>query len=334
MPAKKIVLVASVLFFVVTSFAVQKKYQTRSLAGKKLGDLFAVYTGISGEVPEEVYINFSRNLDAMWARKRKVARENLSVKLVGSELAREYRNKNAYNMTIGDYERHLNAVVVAMRKDINWEKVAVIEGLDRREVNLVRKIVGSLNGRDLVAYSLTELMPGSDGDLNVAVFDFLLRNGGRRYVESIPAMFDRKVSFGPYQFTEYAWYENKGERRGGSRLNSALVHPLPHGSVGRIRSDEHHIVALLLLVDNLSWIINRLDGKEFGVLERIWQSRHDDIVELVATAHHCPHGKHGAMGTARRWLDHGAKKSYWVSCNRKLSRYARNTAANLAALKQ
>jgi hypothetical protein len=235
-------------------------------------------------------------------------------------------------MTLSDYERHLEAVIDETRKTINWKTVSEIEDLDPRRERIVRKIVSSLGGKDLVAYSLTELMPGFDGGLNVEVFDFLLRNGGRRYVESIPAMFDKKVSFGPYQFTEFAWYGGAGGFRGGSRLNSALRHPVTHGSVMKLRSDEHHIIALLLLIDNLSWIVNRLDNKELGVLESTWRYHHSDIVQVIATAHHCPHGRHGATGTTKRWLDHGAKKAYWNSCSRHLSDYAQKTAINLAAL--
>ena len=306
-----------------------KTYPTRSLAGMKFGGLLADYTGIRGAVPKDARISFGRNLALMWERKKERSRQNPVVAHMGLKIVDSYCSRSPSSLTVEDYEEIVNKAVSTAHNDLDEEKLAKIERLDKRRAKLVLKIAGSWRGRDFLAYAMTELMPSTDGKLNRQILDFLLRNGGREYVESIPAMYDPYTSFGPYQFTQYAWFDARGVRRGGSKLNPALSKPVPHGSVGELRGDEHHIAAFLFAVDNLSVMVRSLNDKQLTTLERCWKNRHEEVVQFIAAAHNYPKGAHDA---ARLWLDNGARKSYLESCTRKPRRYATKTRANLRAL--
>ncbi len=334
-------------FMAAEGFAKEKQYPMGKLTGRKFGGEFADYLGVSGTVPPAARIDFYRNMEKMWAAKKKRSRipiRNGKKKIVGyrphvvvnalaGAILREYREKDPQHMTIQDYCRHLQAHLDRVRAGIDWKKVQRIERLSDEELKLVRQVVDSLHGDDLVAYSLTELFPGFDGDLNAKFLDFLLHQAGRRYVESIPAKSDGKASLGPYQMTEYAWYDGPSGKRGGSWINSALKDPVPHGSTAMLRGDQHHTVAILLMIHNLCYIAKELDKQERNVLKRIVRSRHKDVVAMIATAHHDPDGKTGASGAARRWLDNKAQLPYWRSCwSKRLTTYARKTTANLTEM--
>ena len=306
---------------------------TSALAGQNFGDLFAAYTGIHGRVGSSESIDFCRNLRLLWDRKVERSGGNMVVRQVSTQIVAKYCLATPTSMTLANYRVLVERVIGEARNNLNWAQVAQIESLDYRRLSVLRNIVGALDGDDFVAYALTELMPGSNGKLNVSVLDFLLRNAGREYVESIPALYDPYTSFGPYQFTQYAWYETGREKRGGSRINRALATPIAHGSVMNLKGDEHHTAAFLFAVHNLGYTIRWLNLNQVVVLENNWRRSHDDIVQFIATAHHAPYGPRGAQGAFTRWLTNRARTDYSVSLTGRLVQYGLKTRANLAAVK-
>ncbi len=309
-----------------------RSYPMRELVGAKFGGLLAEYTGIQGTVPETAQINFCENLKKMWQKKEGRSKRNKVVREMSKDILETYCSGETHHMTPEDYAEILDDIIRQARKDLDWKKVAQIERLNEEKIELVRDIAESLDGRDFLAYSLTELMPTTDGKFNLRVFDFLIRNGGREYVESIPAMYDAYTSFGPYQFTSLAWYDVGRERRGGSKLNIALDKPIPHGSVGQLRGDEHHVAAFLFALDNIATLVRILNKKQFTALQRVYKSKHEEIVQYIATAHNYPYGRFGAQGAALRWLSNDAKTPYITSCSWRPRGYAKKTKANLSSL--
>jgi hypothetical protein len=174
-------------------------------------------------------------------------------------------------------------------------------------------------------------MPGKwEGVLNREMLDFLLRNGGREFVEYIPAVYDGKTSFGPYQFTEFALYDGKGGPRGASVPNRALPLELQiPGSVIRLHDDLHFRAAYLNALHNIAMLIRKLNKKELAVFARVGVKSDKALMEFVAVAHHAPAY---AMRAGRRWLDNGARKSFMVSAGGPYLIYAQKTASNYDAL--
>jgi hypothetical protein len=300
---------------------------------RRLGDLYAKYLGVpSGQIIEKtITTSFVENLDAMWQVKIQRSRSSV-VKKTGGELVDEY-SLGAASYSFANYSSQLDDVITDVRKSINWDKVSTLAHLTKKETNLVRQITESFDGKDMVSYAMTELFPSNDGELNVEVMDFLLRNAGKEYIESIPAMYDRKTSFGPYQFTEYALYSNAEtkEKRGASIINEAITEnsqKIP-GSVALLRGDDHHRAAYLFAIYNMCTLVRNLNKKEFVTLSQKWKSNKDDLFIFCATAHHLPGA---AVRAGRNWLSNGAKYKYEKSCGKSIMQYAVKTRNNLDAI--
>ena len=200
-------------------------------------------------------------------------------------------------------------------------------------MRVLKKVCSAVNAQDLLAYSLTELMPSADGKLNVNVLEFLLKNAGREYIESIPAIYDAKTSFGPYQFTEFALFDHKGQKRGSSIPNQALPGKdrIP-GSVSKLRGKDHYKAGYLFMVDNMANFVHKIGWSELGILENQFKENKDDVIAFLATAHH---GPGWANKYATNWLKDKAKKHYQDYCTSDAyKQYANKTKANLKAIRE
>jgi hypothetical protein len=312
-----------------------RRYETGVLAGRKLTDPYAKYTGIDGRVPAQVEIDFPEQLSMMWELKKKRAGGNQVAIQTGSILEQQYRKNfiagRAGHSLLEEQMRNIRGVLDRTKAAIDWKAVARLKRLNDAKGNLLREISATIENSDLVSYSLTELMPARDGQLNIQVLDFLLRHAGRQYVESIPAIFDKKTSFGPYQFTEYALYNVEGdEKRGASLINEALSREKIPGSVSLLRGYDHERAAFLFIIDNIGSLLKKLSESEFSTLQRVWKEKKDQLIFFAATAHHLPAP---AISAARRWLDNVTRSDYAISCGPRLSKYALKTEANLKALR-
>ncbi|MEK7154027.1 MAG: hypothetical protein AAB792_00525 [Patescibacteria group bacterium] len=309
----------------------KREYLTGKLEGRVMSDLFSLYTGIRGKTPPVAKIDFSYQLRKMWDIKERRSRKNRVVVETGTKLNRAYAEGRLTQINLENYLKWLDKILREVKEFIDWDSVARTKQLDNKELELVRDISQAITAKDLAAYSLTELMPSQDGVLNAAVLEFLLKNAGREYIESIPALYDPKTSFGPFQFTEYALYDvPKRGRRGASVINQALPEEqkIP-GSVSMLRGAQHYKAAFLFMIDNIANVVNRAKGKRYEILKRVWKSHKDSLVMFIATAHHMPGS---ALGAAERWLDNQARSPYFISCGLHLRHYALKTKANLEAL--
>jgi hypothetical protein len=194
-------------------------YDTGTLAGHRVEDLYADYLGVSGLLPARISVDWNKRLEYLWEAKAHQNHLSPETKHVGTLLVHEYRTKDPERMTIATYEKIADHQAATMRQSTDWGAVGSYYGLNSEQLRALRAAASDINGRVLISYALTELMPGrSNGAFNRDYLDFLLRNAGRRYVESIPAMHDNRISFGPYQFTSLAL----GERVGASKFNQAI----------------------------------------------------------------------------------------------------------------
>ena len=307
----------------------ERKYPTGFLEGRKVGDLYSKYLGVSGRIPEELTIDFEEQLDEMWDQKEKIS-ESKTVTNFRKKVVDKFDADKSEKTTFKKYQSEAQSSIDEINKNIDWDVVKKAESLDSNELEILKNISNSINGKDLMAYALTELMPGKDGAMNVDIMDFLLKKAGRDFVELIPALSDNKTSYGTYQFTSYSIYDVGGIREGASIVNQALPEDkqIP-GSVTKLDDEDHHKAAHLLAIDNLAKMINSLSNKEKETLKKKWKKNKDDIVKFVATAHHAP--KY-ARQAAKRWLDNDAKLDFTVSCSDRIRGYSEKTNANFNEL--
>lgn len=303
---------------------------TGKMEGKTVSDLYACYLGVANQTKLEksLDIDFSKNLTVMWEKKKKRSPSPV-VDEATDKLIVAYTNPT--KMTFEQYSDHINTVVTNLKNEIDWDCIKRKFKFSKKELALVKNISMSFTGRDMSAYMMTELMPSSNGVFNADMMDLLLKYGGREYVESLPAMFDEKTSFGPYQFTEYAVFSTPKETRGASIINCAVqdsAQKIP-GSVIKLVGDDHHRAAYMFAVYNICVLVKGLSLKERKTLDANWRSNQDDLFLYCATAHHLPAV---ARTSARRWIDNKCKFSFEQSCSSRIVNYAKKTRNNLRAI--
>lgn len=309
--------------------------ETGKLEGKKLKSLFTWYTGIYGEAAEAYNINFYKQLGACWSQKKRFIEErgmDLSPVVEEAEeiLLSEYKTMPHETMTLEEYRTTIQGVVDKVKKEIDWDKVAELKGMDEEEIRLAKKVVELIDGKSIMAYGLTELMPGN-GEINKEVLEFLLKYAGARYVYSIPAMGDEKTSFGPYQFTSYALHDLPNDRRGASVINQALPKGSRiSGSVIRLRGDAHHRAAFLFMINNICDLVKRSEDMDaWKKLDKDKERMRKEITIFCAVAHHQPSP---AKTQAANWLENGGDDSIIDYLNDHLKKYGKKTETNFESL--
>ncbi len=300
-----------------------------SIAGRKLGGLYSDITGIKGVVGKSYQINYGEILVGLW--ERKLDRKNVSqATITASEEPIKLFLEQPKKMTLKVFIAEADTQVTLVKRALDFGLACKGYKLSTSECVVFQSLAKSVRGVDLVAYGMTEIMPSAEGDLNVKIMEILLQNAGSNYMFTIPALYDRMLSLGFYQFTSYA--VNGGTGQGASKMNAFLprIARIP-GSVISLRNGEHHRAAFLFALDNLANLSKRTNEKEFTALRKALKQKPGDIVTFMATAHHAP-GL--AIKSARKWLSKGAKGSLNQHLIGRLQSYGKKSDSNLAALEK
>ena len=305
------------------------------LAGRSTSDLGALYLGKPRtsrvEFAPEMTVNFKDALDKMWKLKDSRSSYYSVDQMLDSDQLKNYGQRTATQLSLDEYVEAADIVAESVHDAVDWKKVQKMYNLTNRQTKLTEEVLDNIDGDELAAYALTELFPSQNGLYNANFMDALLQHAGREYVELIPALGDDYLSFGPYQFTQYALYNKDGELRGASKFQEALAERVIGGSVIDLKGNDHHEAAYMFAGNNLARLIGRLNNKQMDVLEAQYSSNMDDLVQFIATSHHAP--SHG-LTTAERWLDNGAKQDFSVSANNRILTYAKKSRENYEGLQQ
>ncbi len=325
----------NILLLLVTLFpslllAAPVSVETGDLAGRKFNPdgLYAVWTGFQGTVPARARIDFHSLLQKAWERKCRKNECTPSAKALARDVVKKYPQRPT-RMSLADYLKVVEREIVQTYADTDWDIIGAEYRLSRQEKATLMTLMKAVGARELIAYSLTELMPSErDGNLNVAVLTFLLTYAGREYVELLPAVNDGYASFGPYQFTSLALYNDGREVRGASKANRALSKKRVPGSVVRLKNHEHHRAAWLLAIDNLAKVVRNSTTKELTTLARVAQ-RPSELVKVIACGHHAPAPCRIA---AVRWVARGAHGEFAIKG--RVESYLIKTRTNYTALQK
>lgn len=302
---------------------------TSSIEGRKLGGLYADITGITGTVGKSHSVNYGETLAELW--NRKLDRKNVSEATIkASAIPIEVFLSEPKKMTLKQFVAEAENQVHFAKKHLDFGAACKGYKLSKEECATFRTLADETRGLDLVAYGMTELMPSAEGSLNVKIMEILLRNAGSNYLCTIPALYDKMLSLGFYQFTSYAVNSNAGQ--GASKMNTFLSKEakIP-GSVIALRNGDHHRAAYLFALDNFANLAKKTNVKEFAALKRALKQKPGDIVTYVATAHHSPKL---ALRSMKSWLLKGAQGSLNGHLVGRLKPYGKKSDNNLAALEK
>ena len=198
--------------------------------------------------------------------------------------------------------------VAVAKKSIDWDRLCKLRvyHLDALKCKTLKEIMGNIYGRDLIAYGMTELLPSKIGETNTLYLDVMLRNAGAQFLYHAPSLGDGYASLGLYQFTFLALRED-AERVEGTNIVNSMVGPkgdkIP-GSVVALFGHEHHTAAFYFAVHNVAGVLGQLNNKQAETLSKIHHTHQDEMVIMIACAHHNP--KYTRQVIAR-WLDVKAK---------------------------
>jgi hypothetical protein len=261
---------------------------------------------------------------------------NSVAKEVRASLLSEYHTEDRGHMSLHEYLALADAQSRLMYRALDWDTVGkmhfhhLLGGVDRRKLMVLKQLAAMVNGRTLITFGNTEIMPSNDGAFNADFMNFLLQQCGRRFVESIPAMNDMHASFGEFQFTPGAIFDVGNKREGASHENVALPASLRiPGSVIRLRGDTHFRAAYLNAVYNLGTFAQKLNDRELATLEWAMVHKKADINVLICSMHHLPNP---AKKAGWRWLDARTKYPFLVSTTGGTHFYANKAAYNYQAL--
>lgn len=315
----------------------------------------SLYTGIKGPVPPLARIDFRHQLSQMWriklAKIKKEKHEYPAGTLSASKtLFESYDPDRATKLDILAYQGDIGRSIEGARKDVPLQNIMHLRSfkmLEPAQVTLLGALEKKINAMSLLSYSVTELMPtyGPQSGIGVEVYDWLLRNAGREYLEEgMPALHDPEFSFGPYQLTPGAFHDEEGHPRGAKLIESLSKNPHLPDTIDRLRGNDHHRAAYLLAVHNLALLVRRLELNRSGDLMRYLQEMPPNLVtEFVAAAHHNPHNAINAFEDYlygyRESKEHPEKYKApdFADCCRQygdVGPYASKTRDNMAALRK
>jgi len=297
-------------------------------AGMKFGFLLNGYFGGVGkpEVPSEAVIDYKLALKDMWDRK--LARKDVTpaTRKNAALIIERYNNSTPNKMSINDVAWIAHNDAQTSTQSIDWVGLCDKMNANDHQCANAKAAAQMINGSTLVSYSMTELMPGKNGARNYQLYDLLVNTAGWQYLGSIPALGDKYLSFGPYQFTSFAVYDD-GKKADGASVVSRYAGVTIASSVVHLGFNEQHTAANYFAIYNLIRVNKRFEN---GINPRCFAG--SNLPVFIATAHHNP--GHAIKATVRH-VRNGCEGSFLKSfTNKRVKEYGEKTVANFKALSE
>ncbi|MEA4910974.1 hypothetical protein SDC9_08011 [bioreactor metagenome] len=311
---------------------------SEEMVGRKVGELFKDYLNIESDtIPQTADVDYFTGILNLWHKK--VNRENTSEATkdnAGKVLQTYYENKDLSNLK--NFQKDISRSIKTVNENLDREKMGEHFKFNEKENQVLKDMSELISSENLLAYGMTELMPSiEDGKFNKEVLSFLLENAGKNYILSIPALHDKYLSFGLYQFTSFAVKSDTDGKDGASVINDFLKkeHQIP-GSVSKLKEDDHHKAAYLFSIYNLARVLRQGDLNSFEkFLNQKSEKEKKEIISIyIATAHHLPAPSRTAFINWLKVQNSGVKGYIDIlnKNNEALKQYAIKTSNNLSAL--
>lgn len=257
----------------------------------KFGPLLNSYFGGVGEpdVPTTATINYTESLKNMWDKKLTFPNVSPATRKSAPKVIERFERDAPLYLSIEDVAWIANYEAQNSRNSIDWFALCDRLKMNARQCENSIHAAKRINGTVLVSYSMTELMPGTNGKLNVKLYDKLTQTAGWTYVSAIPAMHDKKLSFGPYQFTSFAIYDD-GKKADGASIVSRFAERKIPSSVMTLGYNDQHVAANYFAIYNIMRANKRFKD---GIRPQCFGGHNLPI--FIATAHNNPKEAINAM---------------------------------------
>jgi hypothetical protein len=313
-----------------------------ALQGHHITGIRSNYTGQRG-LFDGGQPDFEDALRDVWKKKERLASNQEALDHVVETQVDQYDQRRAEKSSLDAYLHELHNDFDAVRSATDWETVGSLQGLSDKETAVVRSALGDITAETLGSYAMTELFPDTPGRMdpvagkgrvrqrrfaaqkNEAVFDYVLRNAGEKYLELQPALFDEYCSFGPFQHTSYVIRNDNGVTASANLVNRYVdeAYHVP-GSMQLVKGDDHVNGVYGLLNTEFSRLL-RGGGENIRVA--LDNANPRELSMIAAGLHHAP-------SQARTSLHDWAKKDTTLRPDHfsHVRGYVEQTAVNYDAL--
>lgn len=305
------------------------KVDFTNMKNAEVGALVGGYLGFRGKLPNSTEIDFASSLNKLWARKLRIKNVSPATQKTAASIVSRYANNPKDTKGIREFVATIDSVAVQAHSGIDFPQLCKKVKVDKNKCAMYSIVAGRLRGNNIAAYGMTELFPSKSGSFNYVLLDTVLRNAGENYLQSIPALGDKYLSFGFYQFTSFAVRQDAEHTEGANVVANASKYSIP-GSVSALEGRMHHRAAYYFATYNLGRLIHRLNNTEANTLLS-GACTTSQLTQFVAVAHHNP--KH-ALRNAEKWIHEGCKKPLQSYLGPRLVAYAAKTAVNLKVLNE
>lgn len=307
------------------------QYMTHGNTQRKISAPYGALIGVRSSkdnpafIPITQKVNWGNTLKRMWVAKLDRPDVSGATRTWADRIVMRYKNKVRDVKTIDTFVDQVDLAAREMDARINYN--AMCSSLRISQCQSLQMTMDRIGGRNLVAYGMTELFPGQNGDFNYQSLDLILRNAGENYLDAIPAGGDDLLSKGLYQFTSLAIRRDDSKKIGGVTFVDNFAGMKLSGSVVHLKMRDSHKAAFAFATYNIANTMrgmNEVDAHRLATTCPI-----SDVTELIAVSHHQPSRSWSA---GRRWVHEGCNKPLRMYLNSHLTEYATKTAANYRAL--
>ena len=288
-----------------------------NLQGKKYTNLHSLYLGKPIGTTVIFEDSFSRDknkaMDALWHKKFETGMTNEDRARLEDFFNRAVKKTNFNDVkpsNLEQYENNIKNILKKKKAAMDRERLGAerLNG-DSKRLKLLKKFSDMLDEKMLISYSMTELFP-SEGESSKDFLDLLLNTAGEKYLDYIPSIWDKRISFWPFQFTEDALLEEGETINGASKINLYLnsEEKIPKRLL-ELEGLQHHTAAYLFALENIISLLKKDDKLLMDALSYLSKKRNKaDFIQLIALMHNYP--KNGEIFLKERYRLNTDKNYY------------------------
>lgn len=301
------------------------------LKGTGLSKISYSYLGFSGEIPNERTVDWNQSLKKLWDQKLRFKNVSKATQSAAPAILADYEKEAQERMSIPQHIKDLEKDLINIKRDLNWGKICALGKLDSSTCKSFVMTAWNIDAKALTAYSMTELMPYRNGNQNYVLMNLYMEQAGRNYLDNVPALGDKYLSLGRYQFTSFAVGHDKDGPRPANKIASYSTNYNISGSVISLKGIENDRAAYYFATYNLLSLFKKMDGKKLAKYDRYCDHKTVEIVEYIATAHHNPKW---ARKRALSWINDKCEKPLESYQGERLKVYSIKTRVNYNAIKE
>jgi hypothetical protein len=300
----------------------------RDLRRAGIKNINAGYFDFTGKIQNKMRVDWNAALTNLWKKKMQIDGVSGAAKNAKDSIIEEYAILNSEKMTINDHIEEIDNVLPKVKESIDWGKICLDNKLSFTQCFAFVNSASDIDGNMLTAYSMTELMPYTNGEQNYQLASIYFESAGRNFLDRVPSLGDALLSLGRYQFTSFAVGVDKDGPRAANVIASySLDFDIPD-SVSKIHGIDSDVTAFYFATHNILKLIKSMSDEDANTFLRQCLNK-SNLVQYIATSHHNPKW---AKKRAIEWIEEDCTKPLLTYQGKALKVYSGKTIANYNAI--